>query len=127
MPLSADYPADLERLRSVALQLPEAVERESHGSPGFLIEGGKFFAYIWHDHHGDGETAVMVKCADLDEQAMLVEADPDAYYVPAYLGPSGWVAMRVGSDDTDWARVDDRVARSWELVAPRRLLEAGGR
>lgn len=125
--MSPDYPADLERLRAIALDLPEAAERESHGSPGFLIEKGRFFAYIWHDHHGDGETAVMVKCADREEQAMLVEADPAFYYVPAYLGPSGWVAMRVGSPDTDWDRIADRVARSWELVAPRRLLEAGGR
>lgn len=125
--MSPDYPADLERLRGLALDLPEAAERLSHGSPGFHIQKGKFFAYIWHDHHGDGETAVMVKCADREEQTMLVEADPAFYYIPPYLGASGWVAMRVGGPDTDWDRIGDRVARSWELVAPRRLLEAGGR
>ena len=126
--MSPDYPADLDRLRAIALDLPEAVERLSHGAPGFQIgTKGRFFAYIWHDHHGDGETAVMVKCADREEQAMLVEADPASYFVPAYLGASGWVAMRVGAPDTDWDRIGDRVARSWELVAPPRLLEAGGR
>ena len=127
MPVSADYPADLARLRAVALALPEAAERPSHGSPGFHIAKGRFFAYFWHDHHGDGETAVMVKTAGREEQAMLVEMDPDFYYVPPYLGPSGWVAMRVGAPDTDWDRIADRVAQSWELVAPQRLLEAGGR
>ncbi len=125
--MSPDYPADLERLRAIALALPETAERLSHGAPGFHIVKGKFFAYIWHDHHGDGETAVMVKTTSREEQAMLVEADPDFYYVPPYLGPSGWVAMRVGAPDTDWDRIGDRVAQSWELVAPRRLLEAGGR
>ena len=125
--MSPDYPADLERLRAIALNLPEAVEKLSHGSPGFMIERGRFFAYIWHDHHGDGETAVMVKCADREEQAVLVEADPAFYYIPPYLGASGWIAMRVGTPDTEWDRIGDRVARSWELVAPRRLLEAGGR
>jgi phosphoribosylglycinamide formyltransferase-1/phosphoribosylamine--glycine ligase/phosphoribosylglycinamide formyltransferase/phosphoribosylformylglycinamidine cyclo-ligase len=125
--MSPDYPADLERLRAVALQLPATAEKLSHGSPGFHIVKGRFFAYIWHNHHGDGETAVMVKTADREEQAMLIEADPDFYYSPPYLGPSGWVAMRVGSPDTDWNRIGDRVAQSWELVAPRRLLEAGGR
>ena len=69
----------------------------------------------------------MVKAADVEEQTMLIEQDPDFYYRPPYLGPSGWVAMRVGGDDVDWDRVGDRIARSWELVAPRRLLEAGGR
>lgn len=119
--------AALARVREIALALPEAAERLSHGSPGFHIAKGKFFAYFWHDHHGDGETAVMVKTSGADEQAMLIEADPDAYYRPPYLGPSGWVAIRVGGDDTDWDRVADRIAISWELVAPRRLLEMGGR
>ena len=94
---------------------------------GFLIENGKFFAYFWHDHHGDGETAVLVKTSGLEEQAMLIEADPNCYFKPAYLGPSGWVAMRLDRPDTDWDRVSDRIATSWELVAPRRLLEMGGR
>ena len=125
--MSPDYPADLERLRAIALALPETAEKLSHGSPGFYIERGRFFAYIWHDHHGDRETAVMVRTSGRGEQAMLVEHDPDFYYVPPYLGPSGWVAMRVGATDTDWSRIDDRVAQSWELVAPQRLLEAGGR
>ncbi len=40
--MSPDYPGDLEKLRAIALALPEAAERESHGSPGFHIEGGKF-------------------------------------------------------------------------------------
>lgn len=121
--MSSDYPADLEHLRAIALALPEAAERLSHGSPGFHILKGKFFAYIWHNHHDDGETAVMVKTSGREEQAMLVEADPDCYYVPPYLGPSGWIAMRVGAPDTDWDRIADRVAASWAMVAPRRLTE----
>lgn len=117
----------LTRVRDLALALPETCEKLSHGSPGFHIAKGKFFAYVWNDHHGDGETAVMVKTTGLEEQAMLIEADPDAYYRPPYLGPSGWVALRLTRVDTDWDRVADRIAQSWELAAPRRLLEAGGR
>ena len=117
----------LIRVREIALALPEAAERLSHGSPGFHLSKGRFFAYFWHDHHGDGETAVMVKTSGLEEQAALIEADPDFYYRPPYLGPSGWIAMRVGGDDVDWDRVGDRIAASWEMIAPRRLLEMGGR
>ena len=125
--MSPDPGSDLERLRAIALKLPGAGEKLSHGSPGFFVEKGKAFAYFWHDHHGDGETAVMVKTSGRDEQAMLVEADPEIYYVPPYLGPSGWIAIRLAGDATDWDHVGDRVAQSWELAAPRRLLEAGGR
>jgi hypothetical protein len=125
--MSPDPESVLAKVRTLALALPETVERSSHGSPGFLIENGKFFAYFWHDHHGDGETVVIVKTTGRDEQATLIELDPDCYYSPPYLGPSGWVALRLDRDDTDWDRVGDRIAISWELVAPRRLLEAGGR
>ena len=125
--MSPDPDTQLARIRALALALPEAAERPSHGSPGFHIAGGRFFAYFWHNHHSDGETVVIVKAADRDEQAMLIEMDPDCYYSPPYLGPSGWVAMRLDRADTDWDRVGDRIAQSWELVAPRHLLEVGGR
>lgn len=125
--MSPDYPADLEKLRAIALALPGTAERASHGSPGFHIEGGKFFAYIWHDHHGDCETAVMVKTTGVDEMEALIESDPGLYYKPPYLGTSGWIAIRTDAEATDWDHIGDRVAQSWEMVAPRGLLEAGGR
>lgn len=125
--MSPDPDIPLAKVRALALALPETVERASHGSPGFLLEKGKFFAYFWHNHHGDGETVVIVKTNGRDEQAILIELDPECYYSPPYLGPSGWIAMRLDREEVDWDRIGDRIAISWELVAPRRLLEAGGR
>ncbi|GAA4776068.1 MmcQ/YjbR family DNA-binding protein [Stakelama sediminis] len=117
----------LTRLRPLCMAMPEACEKLSHGMPAFHIEQGKMFAYFWHNHHGDGELAVIVKTSGPDEQEMLLDMDPDQYFRPPYLGPSGWIGLRLNRPDTDWDRVADRVAISWELVAPRRLLEAGGR
>lgn len=117
----------LEKLRTIALALPEADEKLSHGMPAFFITKGKMFAYFWHAHHGDGVTAAIVKTSGPEEQAMLIEMEPDLYYRPPYFGPSGWVGIHLDRPDTDWDRIGDRVAISWELVAPRRLLEAGGR
>lgn len=125
--MSPDPESVLAKVRALALALPETDERLSHGSPGFFITKGKFFAYFWHNHHGDGETIVIVKTTGPDEQAMLIDLDPESYYSPPYMGPSGWIAIRLDRDDVDWDRVGDRIAISWELVAPRRLLEAGGR
>lgn len=115
----------LDRVREIALLLPESEERESHGQPTFFV-AGKQFAQFRRDHHGDGLTVVCVKTSGADEQAMLLEAVPDTYTRPAYLGPSGWVGVNLAGDP-DWTLVEDRIARSWELAAPRRLLEAGGR
>lgn len=121
--MSPDPAIELDRVRAICRALPGCEERLSHGSPGFHITKGKFFAYFLHNHHGDGVTAVHVKTSGRDEQAMLVEADPGCYFIPAYIGPSGWIGMRLDQPDTDWDRVADRIALSWQMVAPRRLLE----
>lgn len=125
--MSPDYQSDLARVRAICMAYPEADEKLSHGSPAFFIAKGKVYAYVWHNHHMDGHTAVMVKTSGREEQDMLVEMDPDFYHIPPYLGPSGWIGLELSGNATDWDRVEDRIAISWEMVAPRRLLEAGGR
>jgi len=114
----------LEKVREAALQLPETAERPSHGQPTFFV-AGKQFAQFRHNHHGDGKTVVCVRVSSPDEQAMLLEADPQTYSKPAYM-PS-WLSISLAGDNVDWDHVADRIATSWELAAPRRLLEAGGR
>ena len=121
--MSPDPAADLARLRAVALALPRAAEKLSHGQPNFFVERGRVFAQFWHDHHRDGETAVMVRTSGPDEQAMLIEADPGLHYRPAYLGHAGWIAIRTDAPGTDWDDIAARVQQSWRLAAPRRLVE----
>ena len=116
----------LAKIRDSALELPETEERLSHGQPTFFV-AGKQFAQVRENHHGDGKTVVCVKTSGLDEQAMLIESDPETYSKPAYLHHAGWVSINLAGDQVDWDHVGDRIAASWELAAPRRLLEAGGR
>ncbi len=108
------------QVRHLALELPEAGEILSHGMPCFGIEGGKKFAYVSLDHHGDGKIALLVKISGADEQTMLIDSDPDRYYRPAYFG-DGWIAIRLDLGDTDWAHISDWLAKSWRAVAPKKL------
>ena len=114
----------LAHVRASALELPETEERLSHGQPTFFV-AGKQFAQFRDNHHGDGKTVVCVRTSGPDEQAMLLEVNPETYSKPAYL-PT-WVSINLAGDEVDWELVDSRIARSWELAAPRRLLEMGGR
>lgn len=116
----------LDRVRAAALRLPESEERLSHGQPTFFV-AGKQFAQFRDNHHGDGRTVVCVRTSGSDEQSMLLESDPATYSRPAYLHHAGWISINVGGAKVDWDHVGDRIAESWELAAPRRLLEAGGR
>ncbi len=108
------------QVRERALALPETDEVVSHGMPCFGIVKGKKFAYVSLNHHGDGQTALLVKISGLDEQAMLIEQDPARYYRPAYFG-DGWIAIRLDLGDTDWGAIGDWLARSWRSIAPRKL------
>ena len=114
----------LTNIREAALELPGTEERVSHGQPTFFV-AGKQFAQFRNNHHGDHRTVVCVRVSSLDEQAMLLEADPETYSKPAYL--QSWVSINVAHESVDWDHVADRIAASWELAAPRRLLKAGGR
>ena len=116
--LAADPAAAEARVRALCLALPETGERVSHGIPAFDV-AGKMFAYFRHNHHGDAMTVVCVKTSGRDEQEFLWEADPDTYSKPAYLWPSGWVAVALA--EADWDLVEARLKTSWRLAAPRRL------
>jgi len=114
----------LDKVRAAALELPGTEERLSHGQHTFFVDG-KQFAQFRDNHHGEGKTVVCVRVSSLDEQAILLEADPETYSRPAYLRT--WVSISLVGRDVDWGHVTDRIAESWELAAPRSLLEAGGR
>jgi len=80
----------------------------------------KIFAYYLFDHHGDGLIAFCCK-STLAEQRRLVRDDPESFFVPAYLGARGWVAIRVDLDEVDWSTVEDLAKRAFQAVAPRKL------
>ena len=119
------YRADwlLDKVRDLALAMPEAEERESHGSPGFRSGGktGKYFAYFQDQFHGTEHIAVLVKTGGVDEVEGLVETAPRTYFKPAYYGASGWVGIILNRPGVDWDTVADWLARSWRMVAPKRL------
>ncbi|HMO67456.1 MAG TPA: phosphoribosylglycinamide formyltransferase [Novosphingobium sp.] len=110
----------LERLRALVAALPETEERPSHGAPGWRV-GGRYFAHFSGQHHGSPHIAVLVKTSGADEMDSLIEAQPQAYFRPAYYGPSGWIGMILNRPDLDWDEVSQWLARSWPTIAPKRL------
>ena len=110
----------LERVREMALALPEAEERPSHGSPGWRV-GGKYFAHFYMHHHGTSQIALLARTGGVDEVEGLSETQPDTYFKPAYYGASGWVGVIVNRPDVDWDNVRQWLERSWRSAAPKRL------
>ncbi len=113
----------LAHLTKICLALPEATRRLSGSHAAFLVRK-KTFAYYLSDHHGDGIVAVTCKVAPGDN-SLLVAAQPGRFYLPAYIGPKGWVALRLDIGDIDWDEVTELVSDSYRRIAPKRLAELG--
>ncbi|HEX3549878.1 MAG TPA: MmcQ/YjbR family DNA-binding protein [Candidatus Elarobacter sp.] len=121
MPWTKAYAArTLDRVRRLCLALPEATERESHGSPTFFVRAKPSFVSFVDDHHGDGRLAIWC-AAPPGAQDVLLAADPDRFFRPPYVGTRGWIGMRLDGDP-DWAHVAAVVDEAYRTVAPAKLL-----
>src|SRR5262245_53902736 len=124
MTLSAQQIAGSERRRKtlveICRQLPE-VEYEALGDGhiSFRIRK-KIFAYYLFDHHGDGIIAFCCK-SSLNEQRRLIRDDSESFFVPAYLGARGWIAIRLDLDEVDWDTVSELARQAYQAIAPRKL------
>lgn len=107
----------LERVRRIALRLPEASERPSHGMPTFFIAEKKTFATFADRHHGDPRTALWFAAPPGAQEALVATG---RYFRPPYVGARGWVAAEL-TGKTDWAELADLLRDAYLFVAPRRL------
>lgn len=111
----------LAKVRAIALALPEAAEKVSHGRPTFYT--GKVFAYYggavkagrdWEQH----PQAILIQADESDRHAL--RQLPTAF-VPGYLGPAGWTGLDL-TMDSDWDEVRELLLDSYRETAPRRLV-----
>lgn len=112
----------LVKLREICLALPETTERLSHGAPTFFVRGKRAFLMLLTDHHGDGRFAIWC-AAPQGIQQMLVEADPERFFVPPYVGHRGWLGMRLDGR-FEWDEVAGIAEDAYAEVAPPKLLNA---
>jgi predicted DNA-binding protein (MmcQ/YjbR family) len=114
----------LVRLTKICHALPQT-EREVQGLHASFKVKKKVFAYFLNDHHGDGIVGVTCKVLPGDNAA-LIKADPKRFYMPAYVGPRGWVGLRLDMGRVDWVEVQELVVGSYQLTAGKRLAGAVG-
>lgn len=80
----------------------------------------KIFGYYLYDHHGDDRIALCCK-APPGEQARLVRESPGQYFIPPYVGPKGWVALRLDLARVDWQAVRNLLLGAYVMTAPSKL------
>src|SRR5512133_3693795 len=111
----------LARVRKLCLALPETSERLSHGAPTFFVREQRSFLIMLTDHHGDGRFAIWCAAPD-GMQKMLVEADPERFFVPPYVGHRGWLGLRLDRG-IQWDELAGIAEDAYADVAPAKLVE----
>jgi hypothetical protein len=109
----------LDRVRRIALALPEAAEQEAWGAPTFRVKK-KLFAMFASagNHHGGGTDSLWCN-APLGVQEMMVRGEPEKFFVPPYVGPKGWVGVNIERVEDDELR--ELLVQSYCMIAPKKL------
>ncbi|MGQ0831692.1 MAG: MmcQ/YjbR family DNA-binding protein [Microthrixaceae bacterium] len=111
----------LARVRAICASLPEVTERLSHGSPAWFVRGKKTIAMFVDDHHGDGILGIWCP-AEPGVQEEMVALEPERFFRPPYVGPSGWLGVRLDRE-VDWDEVRGILTDSYRKVAPKTLVK----
>jgi hypothetical protein len=108
----------INRVRKLALALPGASEKLSHGEPTFFV-AKRVFVMVANNHHSDGHTAIWIP-APTGAQAAMIEDAPQTYFKPPYVGVKGWVGVELPqvSDEI----LADLIRQAWQMTTPRALL-----
>ena len=105
----------IARIREICLALPEVTEKPfgGHTAPAFRIRD-KLFATTSEDG------SFLTFKGGPGVQEALVAAEPERFFVPAYVGSKGWVAARLDAGH-DWAELAELIQDSYRMIAPKRL------
>ena len=107
----------IERVRQLCLSLPETTEQISHGEPTFFVRK-KVFAMFANNHHNDGRIAVYCP-VPLGYQSVLLEAAPEKFFHPPYVGVRGWIGIHLGQIEDE--ELMTHLREAWRLIAPKKL------
>jgi hypothetical protein len=118
---------ELERVRKIALALPEVNERVSHGEPCFFVRDKRPLCYFHKNHNGDGRISLWCPVPD-GVQEEMVSTEPERFFAPPTSASGvfgGWLGVYLdtsGKHKVDWREVSAIVEDAFRHVAPKVLV-----
>ena len=124
MPRRAD---PLPRLRAICMGFPHVTERPSHSAPTWFVRDKSAFVMYWGDGHHSDQFPHLWCAAPPGVQAELVDAEPERFFRPPYVGGRGWIGVRLDVG-VDWSELAEICEEAYRVIAPRKLVaELDGR
>lgn len=118
---------ELDRVRNIALALPEVSEQLSHGAPCFFIRDKRALCYYHDNHRGDGRISLWCP-APPGVQADLVSNDPQRFFKPPASANgtfSQWLGVfldTIGENIVDWNEITAILEDAYRTAAPTALV-----
>ncbi len=106
-------PVTFDTVRRLAGGLPGVEEGTSYGTPALKVKG-KLFVRV----HDNGEWLVVRM--EIEERAMRIKVDPEAYLLTDHYLAYPWVLVRMAVVDSD--ELGELLEQAWRMVAPQRLV-----
>jgi hypothetical protein len=116
----------LPRVRAICMAFPEVTERPSHSAPTWFVRDKKTFVTLWADGHHDHHFPHLWTAAPAGAQEELVEAEPERFFRPPYVGGRGWIGVRLDGV-VDWDEIAQICEEAYRTVAPKSLSDKLGR
>jgi hypothetical protein len=113
-------PTAVERVRAICTSFPEVTERLSHGAPSFFVRDKKTIVMCVDNHHGDGIVGIWAAAPIGDQEALIAE-DPERFFRPPYVGPRGWIGLRLDRPVSD-LELAEILETAYRCVAPKTLV-----
>lgn len=114
-PATGELKGHWQAVIELAQQLPEVVEDRSYGTPALKVKG-KLIARL----RSEAEGGLAIRC-DFIERHLLLQADPDAFYVTAHYQDHPMVLVNLAK--VRWDAMPDLLEAAWRLVAPKTLIK----
>ena len=118
---------ELDRVREIALALPEVSERLSHGARCFFVRDRRALCYFHDHHHGDGRISLWCPApSGVPEE--LVSAEPQRFFEPPVSAAgtfAGWLGVYLdttGEISVDWTEIAAILEDAFRTVAPKKLI-----
>ncbi len=96
---------------------PETAEVQSWGRPTFRV-AKKIFIVVGSSM--DRPRSIVFKPDAEERRAYLQD---ERFWVPPYWGPSGWLAIGLDAESTDWREIAELIDTSYRLLALKRHLK----
>jgi hypothetical protein len=115
----------LDRVRKIALALPEVTERVSHGAPCFFVRDRQPLCYFHDNHRRDSRVSLWCP-ATPDLQDAMLRFEPERFFRPSTSRAGhfkDWLGVFLDIDDeVDWDQVAVILGRAYRMIAPKALI-----